>query len=188
MKYYSKYTITLFMLLVSFLVTAETRITRTYQLLNHELIQLEVPISWQQKLNQPSEQLPLTITFAPKTGSSFLTLVTIYSAHQGIATLTPSGMKAHVERAAESAKHQAVEKTIIVKELKDSSAMMGFYFSATDKSPKPSEYKYMTQGIFRIGDLTSAFTILTNEEAESIVTDSLTMLKSAVLVQKEPNN
>ena len=100
-----------------------------------------------------------------------------------MAELTPSGVKKHVERAADGFKSQSIEKTIAINELKGPSAI-GFYFSITDKSPKPSEYKYMTQGIARIGELTPTFTILSNEGAENVVTDSLTMLENAVYTQK----
>jgi len=178
-----KYVVALFILFASTIVIAEERTTRSYQLHDHGFIQFLVPISWREEVHQSSERLPPKIVFTPKSGSSFQILLTIFSAQQGMAELTPSGVKKHVERAADGFKSQSIEKTIAINELKGPSAI-GFYFSVTDKSPKPGEYKYMTQGIARIGELTPTFTILSNEGAENAVADSLTMLENAVYTQK----
>ena len=174
------------MLFVSSTVIAEENATRSYQLPDHGIIQLLVPKSWQEEVHQPPGRVPPTIIFTPKTGPSFELLLTpIFSARQGMVMPTPSELKKNVERAAENAKGQAVEKTISVKELKGASAI-GYYFSATDRSPKPGEYRHMTQGTLRVGELAPTFTILTNDGAESVVADSLAMLKSAVHAPKTP--
>jgi hypothetical protein len=34
---------------------------------------------------------------------------------------------------------------------------LGFYFFATDRAPGPGEYKYLTQGIVRVGEISLAF-------------------------------
>jgi hypothetical protein len=55
----------------------------------------------------------------------------------------------------------------------------GFYFSATDRAPKPGEYKFLTQGIVRVGELSVTFTILTNDGQEAVVKQALEALKGA---------
>ena len=80
--------------------------------------------------------------------------------------------------AAKFIKSQAVEETLKIVELKGSSGR-GYYFSATDKAPKPGEYKFMTQGILLVGELTVTFTILTNDNQKDTVNDALTMLRTA---------
>ncbi len=162
-----KYVVTLSFLFAAFFVAAEETSTRNYQLPDHGLIQLQVPQSWREELRQPPGRLPPTIVFSPKAGTSFQILLTpMFSVRQGMAMPSPSEVKTNVERAAEHAKSQAVEKTIAVKELKGPSAI-GYYFSATDRSPKPGEYKYKTQGMLRVGDLAPTITILTNDGADS---------------------
>ena len=91
---------------------------------------------------------------------------------------TADEMRRDVERAAERAKPQAVEKTIEVKELSGSSSL-GYYFSATDRAPAPGEYKYLTQGMIRVGGLVVTFTILTNDGQAAIVADAVAMIGSA---------
>lgn len=90
----------------------------------------------------------------------------------------PEEMKSSVERAADGASQQAVEKTIPIRELKGSSGK-GYYFSATDKAPKPDEFKYLTQGMLGVGDLAVTFTILTNDGQDAVVKEALSMLSSA---------
>ena len=41
----------------------------------------------------------------------------------------------------------------------------GFYYSITDKQPKPDEYKYRTQGRVRFGEISGSFTVLHNDES-----------------------
>jgi hypothetical protein len=55
----------------------------------------------------------------------------------------------------------------------------GFYFSATDRAPKPDEYKFLTQGVVRVGELSVTFTILTNDGQDAVVKQALDALKSA---------
>ena len=49
----------------------------------------------------------------------------------------------------------------------------------TNSAPKPGEFKYLTQGIAHVGDINLAFTILTNDGQETVVTDALDMIRRA---------
>lgn len=91
-------------------------------------------------------------------------------------------IRTQVKRAAEHARPQAVEHDINLKELKGASGI-GYYFFATDRAPKPDEYKYMTQGMILVGDIALAFTILTNDGQDNVIADALSMLKNAVHVK-----
>jgi hypothetical protein len=55
----------------------------------------------------------------------------------------------------------------------------GFYFAATDRAPKPDEYKFLTQGVVRVGELSVTFTILTNDGQDAVVKQALDALKGA---------
>ena len=88
-------------------------------------------------------------------------------------------MRAEVQQTAQQAQSQAVEAHIEVKELMGTSAK-GYYFFATDRAPKPGEYKYMTQGILPVGELVVTFTVLTNDGQMPVVEAALEMLRRAV--------
>lgn len=169
-------------LITASIVHAEETATKIYTLPNHGNLQLSVPRLWKDDLRQPPKNLPPVIVFTHQNGSSFQVLLTpVFSVQKDIAMPTASKVKAAVASKVEQIKSQAVESNIIIRELKGPE-IEGYYFSATDKSPKPGEYKYMTQGIFLVGDLAPTFTILTNDGGEKIIDDSISMLKSAVHV------
>ncbi len=172
-------------LAIANVVAAKDSTMRSYQLPDKGYIQLVVPTSWRDELRQPPDRLPPTIVFTPNSGTSFQILLTpMFSIRQGMVLPDPQEMRASVERAAQHAKNQAVEKTLPVVEFVGTSGV-GYYFSATDKAPKSGEYKYMTQGMFRLGDLASTFTVLTNDGGAEVVSDALSVFKSAVHVNSK---
>jgi hypothetical protein len=87
-------------------------------------------------------------------------------------------LRATVERGVQGARTQAVEKELRVVEFQGRTGP-GFYFSATDRAPKPDEYKFLTQGVLRVGELSVTFTILTNDGQDAIVKQALDALKGA---------
>ncbi len=161
------------------IIGAEETFGRLYPLPGHGKLRLEVPISWIHKIKQPPNRLPPTIEFKNKIKDSFTILITtIWPANETIPPPSDKSIQQQVKKAAEAVGNQSVEKTLPIKEIKGTSGF-GYYYFATDPSPKPGEYKYMTQGIIRIGELSVPFTILTNDENENIINDALEMLKSA---------
>jgi hypothetical protein len=170
-------------LLLGFFVTAATAeetSLRRYPLADHSSIQLNVPASWKDEVRQPPKGLPPTIWFGPQTGASFKALVTpLWPRKKDVPPASADKIRQLVHQEARRVKPVAVEKTIAIKELKGSSSI-GYYFSVTDRAPKKGEYKYMTQGIIRIGEVLTTFTILTNDGQESIVSEAIAMLKGAV--------
>jgi hypothetical protein len=160
-------------------IQAEETIVRSYLLPDHGNVQLKVPTSWESDLRQPPHRLPPTITFKAKTGKPFEILITpIWPASKEQEPMSFEKLKQLVQQGAERAKSQAVEKTVPMQELKGPSGM-GYYFAVTDRAPGPEEYKYMTQGMIRVDNLTITFTILTNDGQENVTNDALSMLKSA---------
>lgn len=158
---------------------AQGTVARKYRLPDHGYIELQVPRSWRDDVRQPPGRLPPTIVFTPPAGSSFQILLTpMFSVRDDVSMPSPAQIKATVARTAAQVKRRSVEKDVAVKELKGPSAI-GYYFSVTDRAPRPEEYKYMTQGILRAGELMPTFTILTNDGADAIVVQALAMLQSA---------
>jgi len=151
-----------------------------YPLPDGSIFQMKVPVSWLHDFIQERSELPPTITLHPRTGEDFAVFVTPLPP-PGEHTPPPSAeaVRKHVQLVVEKARPQAVEHVIAIRELRGTSGA-GYYFSATDKAPKPGEYKLMTQGIFGVGNLIAAFTVLTNEGQQPIVDDALTMIKGPV--------
>lgn len=171
------------LVLLSCLAVAEESETKSYSLPNRGSIQLKVPKSWQSNIAQPPDNLPPTIQLAPRSAPSFRVLITpLWAAKPGIVLPGPVEMRRNVEQAAERARPQAVEKNLPIRELKGPS-VVGYYFEATDRAPGPDEYRYMAQGMFRLGELLVTFTVLTNDDSRSVSGETIAMLENAVHVK-----
>jgi len=158
---------------------AEDARPRRYPMPGHGSLGLTLPVSWRDELRQPPSRLPPTIVFKPATGAPFQVFVTPIWPPRDAPPSTAEDLRRSVERAAEQAKARAVEQTLEVKELRGSSGS-GYYFSATDRAPGPGEYKYLTQGMIRVGGLVVTFTILTNDGQASVAADALAMVGGAL--------
>lgn len=159
---------------------AEEVAVRSYPLPQHGTFQVEVPQSWKDSVAQPGGRLPPTITFAPKAGAPFKILVTpLWLAQPDLKMPTADEIKAKLQRGADEMAKQAVEKTIEVKLLKGPTNI-GYYFAATDRAPKPGEFKFLNQGVVVVKDLLVSFTILTNDGQAAVVPAALSMLSAAV--------
>jgi hypothetical protein len=152
---------------------------RRYALPDHGYFVAQVPHAWTDQLRQPPNRLPPTIAFRPASGRAFeILLTTVWPSTKDRPRPSPEILRKQVEQIAETAKSQAIEPTLRIVELQGRSSR-GFYFSATDRAPKPGEYKFLTQGMVSVGELTVAFTILTNEGQETIIKQAIELLKSA---------
>jgi hypothetical protein len=146
---------------------------------DEEKLKLEVPISWFHEIRQDSAGAPPTILFKTKSPDSFLVLLTpIDPSRETVAAASDASIRRQVEESARKAEPSSVEKKLEVMEIRGASGR-GYYFFATDPSPRPGTWKYMTQGILRIGELAVSFTILTNEGQNGVINDALRMLRNA---------
>lgn len=152
---------------------------REFPLPGHGALAIAVPDAWQVDVEQPGNDLPPTLKFTAKTGPAFEFYLTPLWPMDGKAPpLDAASLHKQVADAAETLKPQSVEKTIETKSLKGAGAV-GYYFSATDRAPKPGEYKYVTQGILPVGELATTFTILSNDGSEAVVKTALLLLRGA---------
>ncbi len=157
---------------------------RRYGLNEHGFLQMTVPQGWLDEVRERAPQAPPTIVYRPLAGDAFLVLVTpIWRPRPEVPMPSREALRERVERGIERARPRAVEKEIRVWEFAGASGA-GFYYSATDRAPKPGEFTYLTQGMLRVDELIVTFTILSNSEKEALLNQTLGMLKTAAQVQK----
>jgi hypothetical protein len=169
-------------LLVSFAAAAAVAADgekKAFALPDKSSLELAIPGGWKDELKPNAGSASATIVLTPRDGAPFQVLVTpVARQRAGASAATAIKMRASVQQAADKAKPGAVEPYLPVEELAGAPAP-GYYFAATDREPKPGEYKYLTQGMLLVGDVVVSFGILTNDGQENVRDHALAMLKSA---------
>lgn len=140
---------------------------------------LAIPADWNQKIESPDKNTPLSVWLSARQGPTFNVLITPLSGSpMSPAMADENKLRAIVTSTARNALAQSVEMTIPVHDL-TSQDVHGFYYLATDRAPKPDEWKYMTQGMVNIDGAPFAFTILTNDGQEAIAKAALELIRTA---------
>ena len=144
---------------------------------DRELV-VRVPRAWQESvgLGRRDANTPVTISYRPKSGARFEVLLTPVLARGTKASFEE--LRPGVASMAEAAGRQAAEQIVVLNELLGPEAR-GYYFKATDRNPKPGEYKYVAQGLLAVGEVRVAFTILTNDGQQAVIDEAFNLLRSA---------
>ena len=157
--------------------------TKRYALPDKTSLELSIPAGWQDEVKQGENGTPPSIVFTPRAGPAFQVFVTpIWRPRPEVPVESAEQIRESVQRAADRLKPQVAESSLSVEELTGAKGP-GYYFSATDKAPKPEEFKYLTQGMLLVGELAVTFSILTNDGQEKMRDAALDMLKRAAQVK-----
>ena len=153
--------------------------SQNFVLPKHGTLLLNVPEGWKCSLKEPESARPPTIECGGKGGAAFVVEISTVWAGTSSEGIPDAKIKSMVESAAKSAEAQSVERSLALRDLAGGPGR-GYYFRATDRAPKPGEWKYLTQGIIRTGGIALAFTILTNDGQAAIEKAALEMIRLAV--------
>jgi len=160
------------------LATAATAIAadgekKAFALPDNSKLELTIPAGWK---DEPKEK---SVALSPRDGAPFQVVLTPLARQKpGASADTAIQMRHNVQQAADKVKPSALEPYLPVEPVSGAPGP-GYYFSATDREPKPGEFKYLTQGMLLVGDVVVAFSILTNDGQEKAKNEALAMLKSA---------
>src|SRR5919109_667921 len=150
-----------------------------YSVPGHGSLQLSVPREWRVASRSDADPASVALRIGPASGEAFhVQVTTIWLDPAKSRTKTPQDLRASVVNGAQKPLKQAVEKEARIEELKGAQ-MIGYHYSLTDRTPKPGEYKYLTQGMAMTGELLTIFTILYHEGAVAERTRALEMFASA---------
>lgn len=120
-----------------------------------------------------------TVLLTPARKDGFQVLVSPLVAPDGrLAPASPDALRHLVEGLANKAKAQSAEESLTLQSF-GSGKVQGNYFSATDRAPKPGEFKYLTQGSLSVEGLPVGFSILSNDNPQALVESALRMLGAA---------
>jgi hypothetical protein len=166
------------LLCVATLVSATEQTTlRRLAIPNRGQLELSAPASWSDESETIQGNIP-TITFHPKTGPGFEILVSVIAGPKGTDYNSNTNVRKHIERDGQNLLPTAMESKLVIKEIAGQTGT-GYYYTFTDRAPKPGEYEYMTQGGIGVGDLLLSFTILSHEKEGKVLQGALTMLAGA---------
>jgi len=150
-----------------------------YPIPDHGMLELSVPTSWRGDIHKPQENLPSTIIFSPKKGKDFQVLITVLWDQKGEPGFNnQENVRTLVEKDSKKILPKAIETKIVLKEIRGVNNT-GYFFSLTDKAPKPGEFRYMTRGGMTVGNLLLNVTILHRTKESNSVKDALSMLREA---------
>jgi hypothetical protein len=150
-----------------------------YPLRNHTGLILPVPDDWREEMKSAGADGPNSLYFTPQSGASFAVAVTpIVAMKDGSDIPAAQALRGLVSAEAQQLASKAVEKQLQIKDLVGPSCK-GYYFRATDSAPAPGEWKYLIQGIVRVGGIDLGFDILTNDGQASVERTALEMIRHA---------
>jgi hypothetical protein len=161
---------------------AEQPDIRSYTVADQGLLTLFVPKHWNDRKSQLSVGLPRTIRFSSSEGERFEVLFSArWSGRDDPSVVEPDFILSVATFGAKLAAPQAVEPELEVRSL-PTNAGEAYVFSATDKDPKPGEYRYLIQGAVNVQGLVCTFTILADERNSPAVVDAIEMVRTASFV------
>jgi hypothetical protein len=161
---------------------------RDFPVPQHGVLKLQVPKAWKDRVSQPPGSPAPTIELTSGGQEAFAVMLSpIWRTWPAATQAAAADLKRQVEQSADQIKPQAVEKELTIQEIKGASGA-GYYFSATDAAPKPDEFKYMLQGMIRVGEFQVVFTVLTRDAGESIRRQSIALVQSAAHTNEDASS
>lgn len=157
---------------------------RRFPVFRFGTLEFSVPPSWRDEIGPSPAGLPPTILLHPGSGSDFKVLITPLPMRDRSSS-DPETLRRRVESEGQSMLRTAVEDKIVLQEVRGPAAV-GYFYSLTDKAPKPGEYEFLTKGVTSVGDLLLSVTILSHTKESESVRDALSMLRGSSVTVGPP--
>jgi hypothetical protein len=158
---------------------AEQPVIRSYTVADEGLLNLYVPGHWNDRKSALSVVLPRTIRFSSNEGERFEVLFSArWSGREDPSVVEQNFLLSVAAYGARIAAPQSMEPELEVRSLPTNTGE-AYVFTATDKDPKPGEFRYMVQGAVNVQGLVCTFTILTDERDSPAVADAIEMVRTA---------
>jgi hypothetical protein len=153
--------------------------TRRFNLPEHGVLEMSVPASWKEQVDQPKGGYPPTITLTSKSGDRMQMIITpLWSMTQKEGFNNPSRLKKILERDGRDMLPGSDDGSVEVKEIKCKDGNL-FYFTLSKKDMKPGEYRYATRAELGTGGLLLSVAILTDSKDSHNLQAALDALKGA---------
>jgi len=152
---------------------------KKFELYEHGNLVLKIPNIWLNSVRQSLDKRPPTINLKAKSGQQFDVYLTPMWSYENSPPVSINTLRETVVRTMNKTKFQAVEQNIVINEIAGAQGK-GYYFHIEDNTPKPDEYKYMSQGIMKVKNVSVNFTILTNDNQIETTERALKVIQDMV--------
>jgi len=126
---------------------------------------------------QRSADSPPSLTLGPDRGQRFEVKILPFTSPQpGIPPSTPESLSGQANANAKYRARDAEEAVISVLQFRTADAF-GYYYSFTDKAPKPREFRYFTEGLAQIAGYPILFVVSSEHASPELVTTVLKVLQ-----------
>lgn len=163
---------------------AEQKSEVKYALSKGRYARMIIPTDWADSFSPLRNRPESLITFTPPREKQARILITLIEGVDKTREFsTQEALRKFVLQSGNRLLPQSVEEEITIKKLEGETP--GFYYVLTDKAPKPGEYRYLTQGVYKVGDVVLSFTILTNKKHSEEVKRALTLVSGTSIKKIE---
>jgi hypothetical protein len=150
-----------------------------FEIPGHGKLEMVMPEAWQVQTRSMTSPASRWLHVTPKEGGAFdIQLTSVWLDQDSVAKVTPQSLRTDAEDAGKDLLSHSTEKVLKLKSIQREQCV-GWYFSLTDRKPKPGEFGYVTQGTFLTGSVLSMFTILHREPNAPEVVQAIDMLSGA---------
>ena len=146
---------------------------------DRDLLVLEMPLVWKQIDRSAADDTVRSFMFTAGEGKAFKVIVTPLAAQMlKFGFSRPENIRALVENEGTDLLLNAVESKVRLEELR-AGDVVGYYFTLTDRAPKPGEFKYMIEGARGFPQMLVMFTILTHDRQSEVCREALSMIAAS---------
>ena len=158
---------------------------RSYVIANHGRLEFLVETTWKDKVAQPPDDLPPTITFTPHRGSAWEVLITaLWSPDGRDWSKQRRAVREMVLDSAARALPEAVETEAKLQEISGDGLFGYLTYPLTDEGlvatePEPGDYRYICQGSIGVRELLVVVTVLFQDKEDAVRDAVVGLLASA---------
>jgi len=155
------------------------KIVKSYEIPGHATIEYSIPASWREEMRKTGNAVPPSLVFRPRKGRAFSVQMTLlWNDKEGSDFTKAANIKSFVHKSGTAFLPNAVETELTLNELSGVDGR-GYYYTLTDKAPRPGEYRYMTHGGIGVGNILLVVTVLSSEKDSAAAGEALVLLRGA---------
>ena len=134
-----------------------------------------LPEGWRVLASTTDSASPLTL--GPSNGRAFeVRVIPLTSPQTSIPPSTPESLSGQANANAKRRARDALEPALSVRQFRAGDSF-GYYYSFTDKAPKPGDFRHYTEGLAQIAGYPITFVVISEQASAELLTQVLNFLQ-----------